>query len=86
MGAATAFVRQLCALVVRMRGMVLRIRTILRTIVSVGVIPLGLAIVMVPERHALSGGDRGHALNRDGQGQQQDGNKAEESFRHLGSL
>ena len=38
--------------------------------------------VVMPERHALSGGNPGHALNRHGQGQQDHRNESPEDPRH----
>ena len=40
------------------------------------------AILMMAECHALPCRDRRHALDRDGEGQQKDRKKSEESFRH----
>lgn len=62
-------------------------------VLSGGVVPIGvivgMSVVFLPgpvlvmrERHALSARDRGHALDRNGQGQQQHGNKPEERLRH----
>jgi hypothetical protein len=41
-----------------------------------------VAVLVMPERHALRLGDRGDGLRRDGHGQQQDRKKAEETSRH----
>ena len=54
-----------------------------RALVFVRVIVLaGGVLLVMPERHALPRRDRGHPLDRDNQGQQQHGKKAEESSRH----
>ena len=52
----------------------------------VRVVVLTSTILVMPHRHALRCGDRRHPLQGDGDGQQQHGKKAEESFRHLGAL
>jgi hypothetical protein len=61
-----------------------------------GVVPIGAIIVRVVflpgavlvmcERHALSPGDRGHALHRNGQRQQEHSKKAEKTVRHRRAL
>jgi len=56
----------------------------IRVIVGVGVVLLPACILVMRERHALSARDRGQALDRNGQGQQEHGKKAEETFRHRG--
>lgn len=48
----------------------------------VGVVLVAGAVLVMPESHALTLRDRGHALDRDGQGQQQHSKKAKESSRH----
>jgi hypothetical protein len=55
-----------------------------RVIVRVGVAFLPDSILLMRERHALSARDRGQALERNGQGQEQHSNKPEERFRHHG--
>jgi len=61
-----------------------------------GVVPIGAivvrvvflpsAVLVMRERHALRPGDCGHALDRNGQGQQKHGKKAAETFRHRRAL
>jgi hypothetical protein len=55
-------------------------------IVGVGMGLLRDAIVVMRERHALSAGDRGQALDRNSQGQQQHSNKPEKRPRHQRGL
>jgi len=55
-------------------------------IVDVSVVFLPASILVMRERHALSARDRGHALDRNGQGQQQHSNKPEERLRHQRAL
>jgi hypothetical protein len=64
---------------VRIGGMVLAIRAI------VCVMLMGNILVM-PRGHALPRADRGHPLDRDGQSQQDDRKKSEESSRHRRAL
>lgn len=46
-----------------------------------------VAILVMPDRrHALRCHNRGHALDRNGQGQQKHSKKAEETFRHRRAL
>ena len=54
--------------------------------VIVGVVCLPASILVMRERHALSARDRGHALDRNGQGQQQYGGEPQERLRHQGAL
>lgn len=61
-------------------------------IVPVGVI-VGMSVVFMPagvlvmgKRQALAASDCRHALHRNGQGQQQHGEKAEERLRHQRAL
>jgi len=63
---------------VRMSGVVVALRAL--QVVRVGLVSTG--ILMVPEHLALAGRDRRHRLDRNDQGQQQDGKKAGESSRH----
>ena len=56
----------------------------IRVIVGVRVVFLPASILVMRERHALSARDCGEALHRNGQGQQEHGKKAEETFRHGG--
>ena len=58
----------------------------IRVIVGVSVVFLPAGILVMRERHALSARDRGQALDRNGQGQQQHGNKPEERLRHQQAL
>jgi hypothetical protein len=63
-------------------------------IVTDGIVPIGAivgmmsvvflaaAVLMMGERHALRACDCRHALDRNGQGQQQHSQKAEDRFRH----
>ena len=44
------------------------------------------AILVMPVRHALAGRNSRQTLNRDGQSQQQDGKKAQESSGHRWQL
>ena len=66
-------------------------------VVKGGVVPIGfivgVSMVFLPgpilvmrERHALSARDRGQALDRNGQGQQQYSKKLEEGLRHQRAL
>ena len=55
-------------------------------VVGVGVVFLPVAILVMRERHALRARDCGHALERNGQGQQQHSKKAEEGLRHQRAL
>jgi hypothetical protein len=64
---------------VRMRGLGGAIRAIVRMILAAG-------IFVMAECHALTGYDRRHALDRNGQSQQQDSKKSEESSRHCRAL
>ena len=66
---------------VRRRGVVP-----IRVIVGVSVVFLPAGILVMRERHALSARDCGQALDRNGQGQQQHGKKAEERLRHQRAL
>jgi hypothetical protein len=61
---------------VRMSGVVVAIRAVLLLLLITG------AILVMLEHLALGGGDRGHGLDRDGQGQQQDRKKSAETSRH----
>ena len=54
--------------------------------VAVSVVFLPGAVLMMGERHALRPADACHALDRNGQGQQQHGKKSEETFRHRRAL
>ena len=54
--------------------------------VVVRVVFLPSAVLVMRERHALRPGDGGHALDGNGQGQQEHRNKAEETFRHRRAL
>jgi hypothetical protein len=72
--------------------MVIAAFVVSRGIVPVGVI-VGMSVVFLPasvlvmrERHALRASDCRHALHRNGQGQQQHSNKAEERLRHRRAL
>jgi hypothetical protein len=72
--------------------MVIAAFVVSRGIVPVGVI-VGMSVVFLPasvfvmrERHALRASDCRHALHRNGQGQQQHSNKAEERLRHQRAL
>jgi len=58
----------------------------IRVIVGVSVVFLPASIIMLRERHALSARDRGEALDRNDQGQQQHGSKPEERLRHQQAL
>ena len=51
-------------------------------VVCIGVVFLRSVVLVMRERHALSPRDRGHALDRNGQGQQQHSKNAEQTFRH----
>jgi hypothetical protein len=51
-------------------------------IVGVRLVFMPVAILVMRERHALSAHDRGHALDGNGQGQQQQSKKPEERLRH----
>jgi hypothetical protein len=57
---------------------------VIRAIVHVAVITP--RTVVMPERHALAGRNSRQTLNRNGQSQQQDGKKAQESSRHRRQL
>lgn len=65
----------------RMGSLAVTIRAILR----MGVV-LTAAIFMMSERHALPRDDSRHALDRNGQGQQRDSEKAEKGSRHRSAL
>jgi len=65
----------------RMRGLVVALGALLGVLVI-----LARATLVMPERHALPRCDSGHALDWDGQGQQQDSKKSEESFGHRRAL
>lgn len=67
---------------VRMGGVLLAFGAAL----VVGMVVLGGAILVMSECHALPRHDRRDALHRDGQRQQQDSKKSEESFRHQQAL
>lgn len=54
--------------------------------VIVGVVCLPACILVMRERHALSARDRGQALDRNGQGQQQYSGEPPERVRHQGAL
>ena len=54
--------------------------------VAVSVVFLPAAVLMMGERHALRPADACHALDRNGQGQQQHGKKSEQAFRHRRAL
>ena len=83
-GRARAAVRRHAAVVallgrtvtVRMHGVVMAIAGI------VIVVRPGRAILVVTKCHALLRRDRGHALDRDGEGQQKERKNSEQSFRH----
>ena len=62
--------------IVRMRGVVMAVDAVLI------VVRLRGAILVMAECHALPCRDRRHALDRDGEGQQKDRKKSEESVRH----
>jgi hypothetical protein len=66
----------------RMRRLIVAIRAGL----VVRVVVLARAIVVMPHSHALRCGNRRHPLHRDGDGQQQQGKKPEESSRHRWAL
>ena len=53
---------------------------------AVNVVFLSSAVLVMRERHALRPSDCGQALDRNGQGQQQHGKKAEERSRHRRAL
>lgn len=55
-------------------------------IMGVSVAFLPTAILVMRERHALRACDCRHALHRNGQGQQQHSEKAEERLRHQRAL
>ena len=81
-------VRSLAALVaidcgvagVRIAGLVVVV--VVDAVVCMRVIFLATAVVMVPQRHALAGGNSSQALDRDGDYQEQDGKKSEKRARH----
>ena len=76
----TAFIVLLGSVaIVRVRGMVVVMRL---AILCVRVIRRRGAILVMPERRALPGRNSGQTLERDGQGQQGDGEKSEECSRH----
>lgn len=55
-------------------------------IVGVVVILLAGAVVMVRQRHALPGRDRGGAMHSNGHAEREHGKKAEESSKHRWAL
>jgi hypothetical protein len=66
-------------------------------VVSDGIVPIGVivdmsvvfrpaAVLVMRKRHALRASDCRHALHRNGQGQQQHSEKAEERLRHQRAL
>jgi hypothetical protein len=57
----------------RVRGVVVRIHAVRWVLMIV----LPAALLMMPERHALPRGDRGHALSGNGQRQQHDSENPE---------
>lgn len=57
-----------------------------RAIMLMPVILLAPAILVVPDGHALRGRHSGHALDRNGQGQQGHGKNAEKVSRHRWKL
>jgi hypothetical protein len=59
---------------------------LIRVIVGVSMVFLPAGVLVMRERHALSARDRGQALDREGQGQQQHGSKPEERPRHQQAL
>lgn len=74
---ALAVVIGIAAGLMRMRRMIVAVLTIMR--VAMAALP---GILMMPERHALTGRNRCQPLDRDGQGQQRDNEKSEEEPRH----
>ena len=67
-------------------GMRVRGRVVPISAIVVSVVFLPGAVLVMRERHALRPRDRGHALDRNGQGQQEHSKKAEETFRHRRAL
>lgn len=79
-----AVITRLCVACMGMR--MRRLLVPIRFGLVVRVVVLTRAILVMPRNHALRCGNRRHPLHRDGDGQQQQGKKAEESLRHRRAL